>query len=210
MALTKAYNYETKQQVSTLSFTLLTAYAAAGAPGVFGEELAEEAVGVPFVFGPDDLLQSSARRQLPELLAPTPTQYARAPITDPGRLLSPTKISNPWMEGTSITSLPAPKGTTIDMAMAPGQTSPGGFGTPNGIPSLDYARNQLAITPGFKPEIEFVQRYAVPEGTMIQYGTVGPQTYNGVTYPGGAPQIQILNYADRANLVPIGKPTKLP
>lgn len=132
-----------------------------------------------------------------------------SPITDPARLLSPTSISNPWMPGTTIYSMPAPRGLEIEMAMAPGQTTPGGWGTPNIIPDEAYVRNQLAVTPGFKPTIGSIQRWGVPEGAWIQYGITGPQTYGGITYPGGAPQIQILNYADRARLIPIGPPIRL-
>lgn len=43
----------------------------------------------------------------------------------------------------------------------------------------------------------------LPEGSQIQSGIVGLQTYNGVVYPGGANQIQILNFSDRAGLIPI-------
>ena len=116
---------------------------------------------------------------------PCPGAEAPSTITDPSRLLSPTSISNPWMPGEPIVSLPAPAGTQIDMAMAPGQTVPGGWGTPNIIPNVNYVRGPLGVTPEFKPEIGFVQRFEIPEGVQIQYGTAGPQTYNGVTYPGG-------------------------
>lgn len=63
----------------------------------------------------------------------------------------------------------------------------------------------MAVTPEFKPEIGYVQKYLVPEGTPIQVGIVGPQKYNGVIYSGGGNQVQILNYSDRANLIPIGE-----
>ncbi|MBP3195214.1 MAG: hypothetical protein J6M05_06070, partial [Cardiobacteriaceae bacterium] len=63
-----------------------------------------------------------------------------------------------------------------------------------------------AVTPEFKPEIGQVQTYLIPEGIQIQKGTVGPQTYNGVTYPGGGSQIFILNEGDNNKLIPIGEP----
>jgi hypothetical protein len=125
-----------------------------------------------------------------------------------GYLSAPTH-SNPWMPGTPIHSVPAPQGLTIEMVMAPGQTRPGAWGTVDVVADASYARNQLSITPGFKPEVGFVQRFSVPEGTRIQYGTVGPQMHNNVLYPGGGSQIQILNYADRAKLVPVGAPIPL-
>lgn len=49
-------------------------------------------------------------------------------------------------------------------------------------------------------------RVAVPAGTRIQIGRVGPQTHGGVVYPGGANQVEILNYRVRAGLRPIGDP----
>ena len=50
-----------------------------------------------------------------------------------------------------------------------------------------------------------MQRYKIPEGIRIQVGTVGPQKYKGKIYAGGGNQVQILNFEDRAILVPIGK-----
>jgi RHS repeat-associated protein len=134
-----------------------------------------------------------------------------APSSAPkvGGYLSAPTHSNPWMPGAPVYSVPAPKGLTIEMVMAPGQTRPGAWGTVDVIADMSYARNQLAITPGFKPSIGHVQRFEVPAGTQVQYGTVGPQTHGGVTYPGGGSQIQILNYADRAKLIPVGPPIPL-
>ena len=102
--------------------------------------------------------------------------------------------------------MPAPQGTRIEMAMSPGQTRPGGFGTLDHIPDVDFARNNLAIRPDRKAEISHVQTFEVPPGVQMQVGPVGPQTFSGVTYPGGATQVEILNYADRARLVPVGDP----
>ena len=50
-----------------------------------------------------------------------------------------------------------------------------------------------------------MQRYKIPEGIRIQVGTVGPQKYKGKIYAGGGNQVQILNFEDRAKMVPIGK-----
>jgi hypothetical protein len=96
--------------------------------------------------------------------------------------------------------------------MSPGQpiTRPGGFGTLGHIIDVSYVRNQLGVTPGFKPEIGFVQRYQVAPGAQIQWGPVGPQTFQGVTYPGSLStnQIQFLvSPAQRASvLTPVGAP----
>lgn len=95
------------------------------------------------------------------------------------------------------------------MALAPGQTKPGGWGTFDNIPDVNYVRNNLAVTPEFKPEVGYVQRYLIPEGTPIQIGIVGPQKYQGINYLGGGNQVQILNFSDRANLIPIGNPYEI-
>lgn len=113
------------------------------------------------------------------------------------------------MEGTEIISMSAPKDCYINMAMAPGQNKPGGWGTFDNIPDVDYVRNELAVTPEFKPEVSDVQRFLIPEGTQIQIGIVGPQKYNNAIYKGGGNQIQILNFEDRATLVPIGPKKKI-
>ncbi|WP_233411970.1 DUF637 domain-containing protein, partial [Paraburkholderia kururiensis] len=123
------------------------------------------------------------------------------------RLLPAPTNSEPWMTGAALNSFPSPSGGMyIQMAMAPGQTNPGGWGTLDSISSVSYVRNNLAVTPAFKPQIGSVQLFYIPPGVQVQVGTVGPQTYNGVTYPGGGNQVQILNYFDRSKLVPIGSP----
>lgn len=93
--------------------------------------------------------------------------------------------TNPWKEGSAVLATRAPKDCYINMAFAPGQTNPGGWGTFDDIPDVNYVRNNLAVTPEFKPEVGYVQRYLIPEGTPIQIGTVGSQKYNNVTYQGG-------------------------
>ncbi len=120
------------------------------------------------------------------------------------KLLPAPQGTNPWVDGGDIASIKAPKDFEINMAMAPGQTRPGGWGTLDDIPNVNYVRNPLAVTPEFKPEVSKVQRWLVPEGTRIQIGDVGPQTYKGILYPGGGNQVQILNYSDRAKLIPLG------
>jgi RHS repeat-associated protein len=115
--------------------------------------------------------------------------------------------SNPWMPGAPITSQPAPPGgLLVQMAMAPGQTRPGGWATTDHIPDVSYVRNDLAVTPEFKPQVSHVQTFQIPEGVQLQHGTVGPQTCGCSSYAGGGSQVQILNFADRAKLVPVGSP----
>lgn len=117
------------------------------------------------------------------------------------KLLPPPSSIDPWGDGAKLESYSSPKGGMIvNMALSSGQPSnkPGGWATLDHIPDVEYVRNQLAVTPQFKQEINKVQTYLVPEGVQVQGGGVGPQTYNGKTYPGGGTQVQILNYKDRA------------
>ncbi|MGN6667052.1 MAG: RHS repeat-associated core domain-containing protein, partial [Trinickia sp.] len=115
--------------------------------------------------------------------------------------------SNPWMPDSPMTSEPVPAGgLTVQMAMAPGQTRPGGWATTDNIPDVEYVRNNLAVTPDFKSDVSHVQTFHVPEGVQVQRGTVGPQKCGCKLYPGGGSQLQILNFADRAKLVPVGPP----
>ncbi len=114
--------------------------------------------------------------------------------------------TNPWKDGTEIISMDAPDGCYVNMAMAPGQHMPGGWATFDDIPNVSYVRNELAVTPEFKSEVSNVQKFLIPRGVPIQVGTVGPQTYNGIQYSGEGNQVQILNYSDRAKLIPIGEP----
>jgi hypothetical protein len=125
------------------------------------------------------------------------------------KLLPAPKYSNPWVEGGDMISIRAPKDFHINMAMSKGQVRPGGWGTLDDIPNVNYVRNELAVTPEFKPNVSNVQKFLVPEGTQIQIGKVGPQIYNGKIYNGGGNQVEILNYSDRSKLVPNGEPKNI-
>jgi hypothetical protein len=147
---------------------------------------------------------------------PSPSQVGDIPNTTTaptaeGQLALPApEGTNPYPDGATITAGPAPAGMTVEMAMSPGQpaSSPGGFATTDTITSVSQVRNDLAVTPEFKAEIGYVQTYEIVPGTQIQQGPVGPQTYQGVTYPGGGTQVQILvPKEERKNvLIPIGEP----
>jgi hypothetical protein len=118
--------------------------------------------------------------------------------------------SNPWMPNAPMTSSPAPAGgLTVQMAMAPDQTRPGGWATTDNIPDANYVRNGLAVTPDFKSNVSHVQTFQVPEGVQLQHGTVGPKKCSCKIYAGGGSQVQILNYADRAKLIPVGPPREI-
>jgi RHS repeat-associated protein len=121
------------------------------------------------------------------------------------KLLPAPKESNPLMPNTPLESYPVPKGgMEVEMAMSPGQTNPGGWATRNHIPNADFVRNDLAVIPDFKPQVSGVQKWLIPEGVQIQEGIVGPQIQSSVIHPGGANQVQILNYSDRSKLIPLG------
>jgi uncharacterized protein RhaS with RHS repeats len=144
--------------------------------------------------------------------APNPTEWVDPlGLADRKVLALPAPTaSNPWMNNTSITSAPAPAGgLTVQMAMAPNQTRPGGWATTDHIENVGYVRNDLAVIPKFKPEVSHVQTFHIPEGVQLQHGTVGPQKCGCKVYQGGGSQVQILNFADRAKLVPIGAPRKI-
>ncbi|QBY27958.1 PAAR-like domain-containing protein [Citrobacter rodentium] len=138
-----------------------------------------------------------------------PLKYIDPLGLNPLALPAPTSLE-PWGTGATLNSIQIPKGGIIvEMAMSPGQSTPGGWATLDHIPDVNYVRNELAVIPEFKPEISHVQKFYIPEGVQIQTGSVGPQVSGGKIYPGGGTQVQILNYRDRAKLVPVGKPRKI-
>lgn len=114
-----------------------------------------------------------------------------------------------------ILSREAVPGEEFNMVLSQGQPAsrPGGFGTFDDIPNQAYARNQLAIRSDWKPEVSVVQRYRIPgsDPIRIQESMVGPQYDPGAgRIPlGGGSQLEILNYTDRARLVPVGAPMAL-
>jgi len=145
----------------------------------------------------------------PYAYVPNPLKYVDPLGLNPLSLPAPTSL-DPWGTGATLNSLPVSKGgITVEMAMSPGQPTPGGWATLDHIPNVNYVRNELAVIPEFKPEISHVQKFHIPEGVQIQTGPVGPQVSGGKVYPGGGTQVQILNYKDRAKLVPVGKPRKI-
>jgi RHS repeat-associated protein len=115
-----------------------------------------------------------------------------------------------------ITSRDAVPGEEFNMVLSAPQpnTRPGGFGTFDDIPSQSYAREQLAIRSDWKPDVTKVQRYRIPDGDpiRIQESVVGPQPDPGLgrELPGGGTQLEILDPADRARLIPVGDPADLP
>ena len=115
-----------------------------------------------------------------------------------------------------ITSRDAIPGEEFNMVLSAPQsnTTPGRFGTFDDIPNQSYAREQLAIRSDWKPDVSKVQRYRIPDGDpiRIQESVVGPQPDPGLgrELPGGGTQLEILDNADRARLIPVGDPADLP
>jgi len=116
----------------------------------------------------------------------------------------------------TITSRDAIPGEEFNMVLSAPQsnTRPGGFGSFDDIPNQSFAREQLAIRSDWKPDVPKLQRYRFPDGDpiRIQESIVGPQfdPALGRELPGGGTQLEILNPADRARLIPVGDPADLP
>ncbi|WP_096086538.1 RHS repeat-associated core domain-containing protein [Agaribacterium haliotis] len=134
--------------------------------------------------------------------APNPIQWVdplglsckEEPITDPSRLLQAPENLTPEMPGAPITSVILPAGFEFNQAVSPGQNAPGKFGTSDHIPDVDYVRNELAVIPDFKEDISGVRTVRVKRPVRAQISTVGPQTQDGILYPGGGSQIDVMGY----------------
>ncbi|MDJ0380732.1 putative T7SS-secreted protein [Streptomyces sp. G-G2] len=122
----------------------------------------------------------------------------------------------PNMYGTPITSRLAQPGEEFNMVLSKGQpgTSPGGFGTFEDVPNQQFVRDQLAIRTDWKDDVSMLQRYRFPDSgdpIRIQESIIGPQTDPSLGHlPGGVSQLEILNYEDRARLIPVGPPVEIP
>ncbi|GGK40622.1 type IV secretion protein Rhs [Pilimelia terevasa] len=108
-----------------------------------------------------------------------------------------------------IISRNAEPGEEFNMVLSAGQSSskPGGFGTFQNIPSQSFARNDLAIRSDWKPDVSVVQRYRIPKGEpiRIQESVVGRQMDPKLgELAGGGGQVEIINFIDRARLIPVG------
>ncbi|MFK3985777.1 polymorphic toxin-type HINT domain-containing protein, partial [Micromonospora sp. NPDC050397] len=115
----------------------------------------------------------------------------------------------------AISSRDAEPGEEFNMVLSHGQPvdRPGGFGTFDDVPDQDYARNQLAIRSDWKSDVSLVQRYRIPDGDpiRIQESVVGAQLDPGTgrVLVGGGSQLEIMNYSDRARLIPVGDSTEI-
>ncbi|KPQ28518.1 MAG: Rhs family protein [Marinobacter excellens HL-55] len=102
---------------------------------------------------------------------------------------------SPWpigFEPSEATLLP---GARFQMAMSPTQPSvrPGGFGTFDSIPTVDYVRNDLAVKEAWKPDVDRIVTYEVVNPMPVKVGPVGPQVDEASRryLQGGGTQLQI-------------------
>ncbi|MFB7978452.1 putative T7SS-secreted protein [Streptomyces vinaceus] len=144
------------------------------------------------------------------------TPYKQGEGTGEQKALPRAEREPPNMYGTPITSRIAQPGEEFNMVLSKGQSpsTPGGFGTFDDVPNQQFVRDQLAIRTDWKDDVSMLQRYRIPEGgdpIRIQESIIGPQTDPTLGHlPGGAGQLEILNYTDRARLIPVGPPVEIP
>lgn len=128
--------------------------------------------------GADEATQLLRRQAFDEFDVATKGMYNSAE-EQANAFMSILKDEDAWPLGYVDTPVVLEAGDTFKMALSPGQpiTSPGGFGTIDDIPNVDYARNQLAIKEGWKGDIDRVVTYRVKEGMELPAftGQVGPQ-----------------------------------
>jgi hypothetical protein len=102
---------------------------------------------------------------------------------------------SPWPEWHQVTPVTLPVGLRFQMALSPGQGTdrPGGFGTFDRIPNVEYVRMQLAVKMAWKPAIDRVVTYEITAPLPADVGTVGPQIDGPVDryLPGGGSQFQM-------------------
>lgn len=103
---------------------------------------------------------------------------------------------SPWPEWHQVHVVWLPKGTRIQIALAPGQPveNPGAFATFDAVPDVAWVRRVLAVKVAWKPAIDRVVTYEVVEPLPADTGTVGPQIdERGPAYlPGGGSQLEMM------------------
>jgi len=103
---------------------------------------------------------------------------------------------SPWPEWHQSNLVSLPAGLRFQMAIAPGQPTdrPGGFGTFDRIPNVEYVRMALAVKTAWKPAIDRVVTYEITAPLIADVGTVGPQIDVPADryLPGGGSQFQMM------------------
>ncbi|WP_330334434.1 DUF6531 domain-containing protein [Streptomyces sp. NBC_00536] len=143
-----------------------------------------------------------------------PLGLSPCPKGEERKALEPARREPPHLEGGPILARFAKPGEEFNMVIGQGQTTPGGFGTFDNVPNQQFVRDQLAVRTDWKDDVSLVQRYRIPEGgdpILVQESIIGPQMDPKLgPLPGGASQIEIMEKADRARLIPVGPPTEIP
>lgn len=103
---------------------------------------------------------------------------------------------SPWPEWHQPNYVVLPAGLRFQMAIAPGQPTdrPGGFGTFDRIPNVEFVRLQLAVKMAWKPAIDRVVTYEITTPLIADVGAVGPQIDVPADryLPGGGSQFQMM------------------
>jgi hypothetical protein len=103
---------------------------------------------------------------------------------------------SPWPEWHQVGVVTLPAGLRFQMALAPGQPTdrPGGFGTFDRIPNVEFVRLSLAVKMAWKPAIDRVVTYEITTPLPADVGTVGPQIDVPIDryLPGGGSQFQMM------------------
>ncbi|MEU7723935.1 putative T7SS-secreted protein [Streptomyces sp. NPDC040724] len=129
------------------------------------------------------------------------------------KALPPARREPPHLEGAPILARFAKPGEEFNMVISQGQTRPGGFGTFDDVPNQQFVRDQLAVRTDWKDDVSLLQRYRISDGDpiLVQESIIGPQMDPKLGHlPGGGTQIEIMEFGDRARLIPVGPPTEIP
>ncbi|MFE2288575.1 putative T7SS-secreted protein [Streptomyces sp. NPDC059443] len=119
----------------------------------------------------------------------------------------------PHLEGSTIVARFAQPGEEFNMVISAGQKRPGGFGTFDDVPNQQYVRDQMAVRTDWKDDVSQLQRYRISDGDpiLVQESIIGPQMDPNLgRLPGGGTQIEIMEFNDRARLIPVGPPKEIP
>ena len=122
--------------------------------------------------------------------ATAPTARPRPPIRRWSR------ANRPGRNGTSPISSRCRPACASRWRSRPGQPTdrPGGFGTFDRIPSVEFVRLSLAVKTAWKPAIDRVVTYEITAPMIADVGTVGPQIDVPADryLPGGGSQFQMM------------------
>jgi hypothetical protein len=161
------------------------------------EQSAKEAtqdVGVALAKTASDTIQHTSdlgRRFVGQSLSKRASN--KTSITNPRRLLSAPRDSNPWLAGAKLEStVVGEEGLIVYRAHGSGRAT-GGWVTLEPPPNQAFVRQELAVHPDWNDATHYSKIRLAPR-TRIQSGIAGPQDFPGGI--GGGHQIQILNFEE--------------